>query len=172
MRLCMKFLGSRWWLLNPQAVGSDTKEGMVQALRSALRPRSVAVVGASSREDRLGSSLVWSITECGYTGELYPVGSGGKCHGREILPSLSAIGSPVDLVLVAVRAEVCPDVVAEAGKIGVGCAVILANGFAEAGNVELSDELLARATASGITVIGPNTMGIWACRASSAWATS
>jgi acetate---CoA ligase (ADP-forming) len=135
---------------------------MMRALRSALRPRSVAVVGASSRGDRYGSGLAYSITKGGYAGELYLVGSsGGTYNGREILSSLSAIGAPVDLVLVAVRAEVCPDIVAEAGELGAGCAVILANGFAEAGNVELSDQLLERATAAGMTVIGPNTMGIF-----------
>ncbi|WP_238173634.1 acetate--CoA ligase family protein [Kribbella speibonae] len=140
---------------------------MIRALRSALRPRSVAVVGASSREDRYGSSLAYSIIEGGYAGELHLVGSsGGTYRGHEILPSLSAIGSPVDLVLVAVRADVCPAIVAEAGELGAGCAVILANGFAEAGNVELSDELLARATDSGMTVIGPNTMGIYSAPAS------
>jgi acetate---CoA ligase (ADP-forming) len=154
-------------LLNPQAAGCDTPAGMLRSVGCALRPRSVAVVGASSQEGRLGSSLAWSITEGGYAGELHLVGSsGGELYGHEILPSLSAIGSPVDLVLVAVRASICPQIVAEAGELGAGCAMVLANGFAEAGNTELSDELLASATASGIALIGPNTMGIFSAPAS------
>lgn len=152
--------------MNPQAAGCDTTAEMMRAVRCALRPRSVAIVGASDQQDRLGSSLAWCITEGGYAGELYLVGrSGGKLYGHEILPSLSAIGSPVDLVLVAVPASACPQIVAEAGELGAGCAMVLANGFAEAGNTELSDELLARATASEIPVIGPNTMGIFSAPA-------
>jgi hypothetical protein len=69
--------------LNPQAIGSGMTASKMRALGYALRPRAVAVVGASSSEDTLGSSLVRSITAYGYAGELYPVGSGGRCYGRK-----------------------------------------------------------------------------------------
>jgi acetyltransferase len=153
--------------LNPHSTDpcSASQANGAEALRVALLPRSVAIVGASPNESRLGSKLVRSVTECGFGGELHLVGSGGICYEREILPSLSAIGSPVDLVLVAVRNTACPEVVAEAGDLGAGCALILANGFAEAGNVALSQALLDRATESNITVIGPNTMGIFSAPA-------
>ena len=135
-------------------------------LDAVFRPRSIAVVGATRNPNKWGFQLLNSILAGGYQGAVYPVNpqeetlSGLKAH-----PSLSAIGHPVDLVVVAVPAVVVPDVVVEAGRCGASAALIITSGFEEAGDHALARRTLATARESGVRIVGPNGMGVF-CLAS------
>lgn len=128
-----------------------------------LRPRAVAVLGASGRPDSwMARPLRW-LTERGYAGEVYPVNpkytelAGRPCH-----PTLDDVPGPVDLVLALVPAAQAEDAVRAAGRAGAAAVVVFASGFAETGpdGAALQRRLVAAAREAGVRVIGPNCQGV------------
>src|SRR6185295_3369376 len=103
-------------------------------LSKLLRPRSVAVVGASPRAGSTGLRLLQHLRIGGFEGPVYPINPrypeilGIKCY-----PSLSDAPGPIDAVFVALPADGVLAVLEEAGRVGVGAAVVNAAGFADAG---------------------------------------
>lgn len=132
-------------------------------LQNLFIPRSVAVVGASERQDSLGRYALDNLLSGGYGGELVAVNpkyqrvAGLPCFG-----SLAAIGHPVDLALVATPARSVPGLLEDAGRAGVRNAVVLSAGFGEMGaeGKALEREVGAAARRNGVRMIGPNCLGI------------
>ncbi|MGT2494734.1 CoA-binding protein [Cupriavidus basilensis] len=85
-------------------------------LDSLLKPRSVAVIGASTQPDKVGGMPIRLLRELGYAGRIYPVHpSAGEIQGLPAYPSMAAIGEPVDLAIVAVPAVATESVMAQLG---------------------------------------------------------
>lgn len=128
-----------------------------------LRPSSVAVVGASRQPGSVGHGLLRSLTDGGFTGEIFPVNpAADEVLGRRCWPSLTAIGRPVDLVIVAVPAAVVEQVTAEAAEVGCGALLIVSSGFAEVGpaGAERERSLVTTARNNGMRIVGPNAFGL------------
>jgi acetate---CoA ligase (ADP-forming) len=143
------------------ANGSGTGDRTAR-MRQMLEPRSAAIVGVSEDPIKYGTRMARSAVEAGFDGDLYFVNpKPGEYMGHSFVPSLSSIGSPVDVVMVSVPSTLCPSVVEEAGELGCGSAVVVANGFAEIGQAELQDELVAAAARADIPLVGPNCMGLF-----------
>ncbi|WP_455281555.1 acetate--CoA ligase family protein [Cupriavidus necator] len=131
-------------------------------LNSLLYPRSIAVVGASTQPDKVGGMPIRLLRELGYEGRLYPVNpSAGEVQGLRAYGSLSDIGEPVDLAIVAVPASASQDVMAQLADNGTRAAVVFTSGFAEAGEagVRMQDMLARSAQEAGMTLLGPNCLG-------------
>lgn len=131
-------------------------------LNSLLYPRSIAVVGASTQPDKVGGMPIRLLRELGYEGRLYPVNpSAGEVQGLRAYGSLSDIGEPVDLAIVAVPASASQDVMAQLADNGTRAAVYFTSGFAEAGEagVRMQDMLARSAQEAGVTLLGPNCLG-------------
>ncbi|MEV0056396.1 acetate--CoA ligase family protein [Saccharopolyspora shandongensis] len=125
-----------------------------------LRPRSVAIVGASERSAMAGR-LTHYLRD--FDGAVYPINPNHReIHGLPCYPSLLELPGPVDLVLVLVPASRVLPVIEEAGRAGASCVVVLSSGFAEIGadGRELQDQLVAAAKRHGLRVIGPNCQGL------------
>lgn len=125
-----------------------------------LRPRGIAVVGASER-----SAMAARLTDylADFDGGAYPVNPNhDRIHGLPCYPSLDQLPGPVDLVLVLVPAPRVRDVLAQAGRAGASAAIVLSSGFAETGATgrQLQDELVAVAREHGLRLIGPNCQGL------------
>lgn len=132
-------------------------------LDPVLRPRSVAVVGASSDPGKRGNKALGALQAAGYGGAVYPVNpKGGTILGHRVYPSLAELPESPDLALVCRPAQAVPGVVAECGKKGIFGAVALAVGFEETGERgrRLAEETLAEARRWGVRIVGPNTSGI------------
>jgi len=130
------------------------------SLLRLFRPKSIAVVGASSAPEKAGYMAVKLLET--FTGPVYPVNpKAGEILGHKAYASLSAIGKPVDMVILAVPAPACPAVLREAAKIGAPAAVVLGGGFGETGDEgqAIQDEMAAICNETGIRVLGPNTGG-------------
>ena len=130
------------------------------SLEPLFRPRTVAVVGASTARDKAGNAMMRSLS--GFPGELYPVNPRADViEGRPAYPSLGAIPGPVDLAVLVVPPPAVPGVLAEAADAGVRAAVVCAGGFAESGadGMALQRRVAAIARTRGIRVLGPNTSG-------------
>ena len=117
-----------------------------EGLRRLLEPRSIAVVGATDREDAYGDTILRNLERLGYEGELWGVNPArDRIRDVDCVPSLGDLPGAVDAVAVAIPAAGVPDVVAEAAAMGCGGAVVVSAGF---GEVESGRELEARLTAA------------------------
>ncbi|MGH2963205.1 MAG: CoA-binding protein, partial [Solirubrobacterales bacterium] len=127
-----------------------------------FHPRSIAVVGASDREGSYGGQTLLNLATIGYEGEAWGVNPRRESvHGRDCFPSLRALPKVPDAVVVAVPASSVPEVIAEAGELGCGGAVVYSAGFAEVEDGrELEAELVAAARRHELPVCGPNGNGI------------
>src|SRR5262245_25081042 len=97
-----------------------------------LRPRSVAVVGASERPEAIGTRVVNNLRKMRFAGSLYPVNPRYEAIGDlKCYPSLSALPETVDAAFLAVPAVGGPDLVEEAGRCGIRALFINANGYAD-----------------------------------------
>ncbi|NHN61643.1 CoA-binding protein [Halorussus rarus] len=130
-------------------------------LQRLFRPESVAVVGASKTEGKIGYEAMANAVA--FDGRVYPVNPSaeGTVFGEEFVESVAEIDEAVDLALLAVPAPVVPDVVEECGEADVGGAVIYAGGFAEAGEEgeQLQREIVDIADDHDLALLGPNTSG-------------
>ncbi len=138
-------------------------------LRRLLRPRSIAVVGASDRPGSYGAQTLENLDAIGFPGPVWGVNPNrSEVGGRPCVADLSALPDAVDAVVVAVPAAAVPQVIEDAGALGCGGAVVYSAGFGEAeGGAELQRALIAAAERHGLPVCGPNCDGIVALTARS-----
>lgn len=126
-----------------------------------LHPKSIAVVGASKNPGKVGYAVFRNLLN--FKGKLYPINPQAEdILGIPVYKTLSDIPEPVEMVVVAIPAPKVPEIVHEAGTLGVKVAVILTAGFRETGEEgkKIEDELLRMARETGIRIVGPNCLGI------------
>jgi acetyl coenzyme A synthetase (ADP forming)-like protein len=134
-----------------------------RSLAALLRPRAVAVVGASREPGSIGYAVVRNLVDRGFTGPVYPVNPKARAvRGVPCHPSLEDVPGPVDLVVVVVPAPAVLAVIEACGRKGVGAAVIISAGFKESGPEGAAREEAVRAAAArhGVRLVGPNCMGV------------
>lgn len=125
-----------------------------------FKPNSVAIVGASTKEGSVGNDIVKNLSQ-GFAGSVYPVNPkveelcGLKCY-----PSLTAINTKVDLMIIVVPAAIVPTILEEGGALGIKGAIIISAGFKEGGNVALENQVRDICLKYDIALIGPNCLGI------------
>src|SRR4051812_43293628 len=102
-------------------------------LKQFFEPKTIALIGASDKS--MWSIMVnGSLRACGFPGEIYYVNPRSETvHGQPTVPTLAAIGAPVDLAFIMVNTSLVLPILEEMAAAGVRNAVILASGFAEAG---------------------------------------
>jgi acetyltransferase len=133
-----------------------------QNLKYLFHPRSVALIGASTEQNKLSGRPVRFFREFGYGGKVYPINPKySEIAGVPCFKTLADIPGEVDLAVITLPATAVPEVLAECGAKGVKAAAIISSGFAEVGDegARLQDELQRIALAHGIAVCGPNCSG-------------
>ena len=128
-----------------------------------LRPRSVAVVGASRRTESLGNLMVRLLREGKFTGPIYPIHPDAhEVAGLTAYPTVRDAPGPIDLVIVVVPVDAVPEVVADSARAGVHALLVISAGFSDAGpqGAEKERELVAAVREHGMRLIGPNALGI------------
>lgn len=131
-------------------------------LRSLFHPRSVALIGASTEQNKLSGRPLRFFREYGYAGGIYPVNPKyQEMDGLRCFAKLSDIPSEVDLAVITLPASAVPGALAACGAKGVKAAAIISSGFAEVGGdgARLQEELTRIAAEYGIAVCGPNCSG-------------
>ena len=127
-----------------------------------LKPRSVAVVGATDRPGA-GRMIVESLGSIGFTGQIYPVNPKYQTVLNHVCyPSLADLPAPPDVVVFCIRNPLVPEQLRLAVKHGARAAVIYDGGFAELGGegAKLQAEIAGLCREAGVAVCGPNCMGI------------
>src|SRR4051794_38765882 len=128
-----------------------------------LAPRSLAIVGQSNDGGKTAGRPLKYLRQAGYAGRLYPINpTRDTVLGERAWPSLAALPEVPEHVYVVAPTEPSVEAVAEAGRLGVKVATLLADGFAEAG--AQGDARLARLRAicaeTGIRLVGPSSLGV------------
>ncbi len=141
------------------------KERLVAEINGILHPRSIAVVGASTDEDKIATQWLKSFVSRGFKGELYGVNpKGGRVLGRRIWPDLASIPGIVDLVIVCTPRSTVRGIVEDAARKGIRAMYFYTAGFSEAGDpgwAAVEQEIVSIARAAGFRIIGPNCFGVY-----------
>jgi acyl-CoA synthetase (NDP forming) len=133
----------------------------VPDLERLLRPRRIAVVGASNRMPSIGGYVIANVLRA-FDGPVYPVNPReAQVHGADGFPDVASLPDGVDLALVVVPAAGVPDVLEACAAKGIGGVVIISSGFAEVGGagIELQQRASAILKRTGLRAIGPNCIG-------------
>ncbi len=128
-----------------------------------FKPRSVAVVGASSNPKKDGNIILQNIINSDFSGDIYPINPGAdEVLGLKAYPSVKDVPGDVDLAVFIIPAKFCVDAMKACGEKGVKAVIIEAMGFAEVGGegTELQRQIVEIAKEKNIRVIGPNCSGI------------
>ena len=133
------------------------------SLEAILRPRSVAVIGASDAPGRIGGRPISSMLKTGYRGRILPVNPKyEQVQGLRAYASIGEVPGPVDCAIVAVPAAAAVGVVRDCAAAGVRGAVLFTSGFAEidGAGARAQEEIGRIAREAGMRVLGPNCLGV------------
>jgi acetyltransferase len=129
-------------------------------LERLFQPKSVALIGGSARSSSLGAKVVQNLSGGGFAGDIVVVNPyHGVVDGFKTYPGLSSLPFVPDLIVITAPAPAVPDIVAEAGQLGVGGAVIISAGLGH-GERSLAEAVTRIARAHKVRIIGPNCLGI------------
>lgn len=129
-----------------------------------LHPQSVAVLGASSSVGKFGGRIMHFLVKHGFAGEIYPINNKrDEIAGHKAYPTIGDVPNTPDVAIMAVPGETLIASLREVAAAGVGCCVIISNGFAETGDdegVQRQAELIQISRETGMRIVGPNCMGL------------
>jgi acetyltransferase len=132
------------------------------SLRAIFSPKSVAVIGATEKEGRVGRTVLWNLISNPFGGTVYPINKRHKqVLGIKAYPDIAGVPEPVDLAVIVTPAPTVPGVVGECVAAGVKGAIIISAGFKEAGaaGAELERQI-AELARGRMRLIGPNCLGV------------
>jgi acyl-CoA synthetase (NDP forming) len=132
-------------------------------LDSLFRPKSVAVIGASTKDLSIGNRVIKNLIDFGFTGAVYPVNpSADEVRGIKAYKSILDCPDNIDVVHMVIPAKFVPQAVEDCGKKAVKHIIINSGGFSETGaeGAAIEKDFLAIAQRYGIRILGPNCQGI------------
>ncbi len=141
----------------------DLLGGSVHPLDFFFAPQTVAVIGATETEGRVGRAVFQNLISGSFGGTVFPVNLKRlKVLGEKAYPHIYAVPEKVDLAIVATPAKTVPRVIEECVEAGVKGAIIISAGFKETGKkgLQLEEEIFRRAQKGGLRIIGPNCLGV------------
>ncbi len=138
----------------------------MQDIKYLFEPRSIAVLGASSKAGKLGNTLVSNLIFSQYKGKIFPVNpSGGEILGLAAYKDVADVPGEIDLAVIVIPASAAFEAVKRCADKGVKFVAIITSGFAEIGNAEEERKIVSYALDHGTRVLGPNIMGIYSAAA-------
>ncbi len=140
---------------------TDDQADLFESVDPFFNPKRIALVGASADYKKLGNSILMNLLASEV--EVFPI-----THSRETVLGVKAYGSlldlpkSVDLVIIAVAAKYCAQLMPEVKKAGARNAVVISGGFSETGpeGEQLERDMILAAQQSGVRIIGPNCVGV------------
>jgi acetyl coenzyme A synthetase (ADP forming)-like protein len=135
----------------------------VQSLDAIFKPRSIAIIGATTRPGSIGREIISNLFGYDFNGMIFPVNPKYEyIHSTKCYPTVLSIPDPVDLAVIVVPKEHVLMAAEDCGRKGVKGMVIITAGFKEVGGegVEREQRLVEIAKKYGMRIIGPNCMGV------------
>jgi len=139
-----------------------SQEEILSAMNRIMKPDSVAVIGASSEEGKIGNAVMKNLINGGYQGAIYPINpKADEILGKKCYKSVKDIPGQVDIAVFAIPAKFVAQALAEVGDKKIPGAILIPSGFAEIGEVELQKEVVAVARKYNVRLMGPNIYGFY-----------
>ena len=142
----------------------------MSTLTPLFRPKSVALIGASSDQKKYGYWTAKSMVDNKFTGKLYMISrtSAGDIMGHKPYASIMDVPEPVDLAVIGIAPKHILPVIEECGQKGVKCAIVVSTGFGEVGEEgkNLEKQMVETAAKYGMRLMGPNCMGMFSAAVS------
>jgi len=135
----------------------------MNSLDMFFKPNSVAIIGASSEEKKLGYAVLKNVIDGGYTGNIYPINpKADSILGYKCFKSVLDIPGDVDLAVFVIPSKFVNPVMRECAQKGVKGAIVITAGFKETGleGAKLEKELKEIIKSNNIKLIGPNVLGL------------
>jgi acetyl coenzyme A synthetase (ADP forming)-like protein len=138
------------------------QDEIVRAMNRIMRPDSVAVIGASSEDGKIGNSVMKNLVNGGYQGKIYPINpKADEILGYKAYASVKDIPGVVDVAVFAIPAKFVAAALVECGEKEIPGAVLIPSGFAETGNEEGQREIQAIGRKYNVRLMGPNIYGFY-----------
>lgn len=136
----------------------------IRNLDQLLKPRSIALIGASTTPRSVGAVLARNLFSAGFAGPIMPVNPHHEAiEGVLTYPDVAHLPVVPDLAVIATPPETVAGLIAELGARGTKAAVVVSAGFGEGGNKrgrELTQALLDAAKTNTLRILGPNCLGL------------
>ncbi|AZM44919.1 CoA-binding protein [Streptomyces sp. WAC 06738] len=146
----------------PEARRRFGREEILTAMNRLMKPRSVAVIGASNETGKIGNSVMRNLVDGGFPGDIHPVNpKADDILGRKAYKTVADVPGDVDVAVFAIPAAYVPAALEEVGRKGVPNAVLIPSGFAETGEHELQRRIVDIAAEYGVRILGPNIYGYY-----------
>jgi acetyltransferase len=132
-------------------------------LDALYKPKSVAIIGASTKEFSIGNRIIKNLLDFGYKGSIYPVNpKADEVRGIKAYNSILDVSSDIDLVHIVIPNKYVPQAVEDCGKKGAKVVIINSAGFKEIGGegIQLEEQVVEKAKEHNVRVFGPNCQGI------------
>jgi acetyl coenzyme A synthetase (ADP forming)-like protein len=137
-------------------------DDIVRQMNRIMKPKSVAVIGASAETGKIGNSVMKNLINGGYKGEIYPIHpKADEIMGKKVYKSVKDIPGEVDIAVFAIPAAFVAGALIECGEKKVVGAILIPSGYAETGNVKGQEEIQAIGQKYGIRLMGPNIYGFY-----------
>jgi len=124
--------------------------------------QSIAIIGATERENAMGRAPIEYLQRYGYEGEIYPINpKGSTILGLQAFTTITEVNSEIDLALIMLPAGLVEEALTQCGVAGVKVVIVMSSGFAEsdADGVLAQARLVDIAKHSGMRLVGPNCIG-------------
>ncbi len=139
-----------------------SQDEILRAMNRIMQPDAVAVIGASPEDGKIGNSVMKNLINGGYAGAIYPIHPKvPEVLGRKAYKSVKDIEGSIDVAVFAIPAPLVAGALKECGEKKIPGAVLIPSGFAETGNVELQDQIVAVAREYNVRLMGPNIYGFY-----------
>lgn len=133
----------------------------MNGIEKLLRPRSVAVVGASADPAKTSGRPVAYLQKHGFDGRIYPINpKASEIAGLRCYPDVRSLPEAPDVAIVLLGAERTQQAIRELAELGTGAAIVLASGYSETGDEGARRQRELREAAGDMRILGPNTIGL------------
>src|ERR1035437_7572760 len=150
----------------PEASEKKVASKVVHELDSLFKPKSIAIIGASTKELSIGNVIIKNLLHYGYTGKIYPINpKEPEIRGVKAYPTIFDVPEDIDLAHVIIPSKFVPQIIEDCGKKGIKSVIINSAGFSEMGEEgkALQKAFLAKAKEYEVRIFGPNCQGIINC---------
>jgi acetyl coenzyme A synthetase (ADP forming)-like protein len=138
------------------------EKDVVTAMNRIMKPKSVAVIGASSESGKIGNSVMKNLINGGYKGKIYPIHPRDtEILGHKAYKSVKDVPGEIDTAVFAIPAKFVASALKECGEKKIAGAVLIPSGFGETGNTEGQEELQRIGREYNIRLMGPNIYGFY-----------
>jgi acetyltransferase len=132
-------------------------------LSSLTNPKSIAIVGASTDPQKLGSTILSNVIDSGFEGDVYPINlKGGTIQGLQVYKNIKEVPGDIDTACIVIPRKFVESVIDDCIEKDVKSVVIISAGFSEVDEkgAKLEKQIATKCKQNDINLLGPNCLGI------------